>query len=241
MIYLTGDTHGDIKGFNERMKKARLSEDDILIVLGDFGFSWDGETRNAWLRERRPYRVLFVDGNHENYTWMKNMETVDMYGDSVAVFGGNTYRLLTGHMYTIEGKRFFVFGGASSIDKDYRTDPAVTALWGKSWWKEEVPSYERLDEAFDTLRRNGWKFDYFLSHTTSPGEKRRMFTRLSLSFFDPVESMIRALEEEIENKGGGWKESFFGHFHEDADDGKYHCLMNRAVALEETGRKDEDA
>ncbi len=235
MIYLTGDTHGDIKLFRERMKKASLTEEDILIVLGDFGFSWDEETRSLWLGENRPYRVLFVDGNHENYTWMNKMKREEMYGDSCGVFGGNTYRLLTGRMYTIEGKRFFVFGGASSIDKDYRTDPAVTALWGKSWWEEEVPSYETLDEAFGVLEEYGWRFDYFLSHTTTPGVKRRMLKSLKLSFFDPVESMIRALEEEIENNRGGWKESYFGHFHEDADDGRYHALMNRVLPLEETG------
>ncbi len=240
MIYLTGDTHGDIRSFKERMKDKLLTPDDILIVLGDFGFSWNEEERRTWLEEKRPYRVLFVDGNHENYTWMKTMKSQEMYGDRVCVFGNNTYRLLTGHMYTIDKSRFFVYGGASSIDRDYRTAPDVEALWGKSWWKEEVPSYETLDEAFEVLKRNRWKFDYFLSHTTTPNEKRRIFDGPFISFFDPVEFMIKSLEEETVKNGGGWKQSFFGHFHIDVDDGKYHCLMNRVASLSSFGEDDEN-
>ncbi len=235
MIYFTGDTHGDINGFRERMRRNPLTESDTLIVLGDFGFSWDVPTENRWMRDERPYRVLFIDGNHENYTRMNRMKTEEMYGDSVGVFGGNTYRLFTGHMYTIEGKKLFVFGGASSIDKDYRTAPGMVSLWGKTWWEEEVPSYGKLDYALETVRRNQWRFDCFLSHTTTPERKMRMFPSLSPGFFDPVESMIRALEEEITKNGGGWKHSFFGHFHVDADDGRYHCLMNRVIGLDAVG------
>ena len=40
MIYITGDTHGDIKRFKTRSAK-KLTKDDILIVCGDFGFLWD--------------------------------------------------------------------------------------------------------------------------------------------------------------------------------------------------------
>ncbi len=232
MIYLTGDTHGDIKDFRERMKRNPLTEEDTLIILGDFGFSWNESVEKIWLDEKRPYRVLFIDGNHENYTRMRQLKTREMYGDTVSVFGGNTYRLLTGHMYTIEGRRFFVFGGASSIDKAWRTDPEMVALWGKTWWKEEVPSGETLDYAFETLRCNDYSFDYFLSHTTTPEMKMKMFPHLSAAFFDPVESMIRALEEEITSSGGGWRESFFGHFHEDADYADCHCLMHRVLGLD---------
>ena len=41
MIYVTGDTHGDI----ERFKSSgihKLKKSDSIIVCGDFGFVWDG-------------------------------------------------------------------------------------------------------------------------------------------------------------------------------------------------------
>ena len=43
MIYITGDTHGEFSRFsNKRMKKQgrELSEQDYVIVCGDFGLCW---------------------------------------------------------------------------------------------------------------------------------------------------------------------------------------------------------
>ena len=69
MVYLTGDTHGEL----DRFKHGRLrwlGKRDIVVVLGDFGFVWDGSKEEQkkldWLR-KRPYTLLFLDGAHENY------------------------------------------------------------------------------------------------------------------------------------------------------------------------------
>ena len=44
MVYITGDTHGDLSLFkNPKLKK--LNDDDILIICGDFGFLWDGSEK----------------------------------------------------------------------------------------------------------------------------------------------------------------------------------------------------
>lgn len=69
MVYLTGDTHGDIQRFKQG-KLRWLGKKDTVVVLGDFGFVWDGSAaerkRLDWLR-KRPYTILFLDGSHENY------------------------------------------------------------------------------------------------------------------------------------------------------------------------------
>jgi hypothetical protein len=41
MVYLTGDTHGDIQRFKQG-KLRWLGKKDTVVVLGDFGFVWDG-------------------------------------------------------------------------------------------------------------------------------------------------------------------------------------------------------
>ena len=41
MIYVTADTHGEIDRFKEKDIR-RLGRKDTLIVMGDFGFLWDG-------------------------------------------------------------------------------------------------------------------------------------------------------------------------------------------------------
>ena len=55
MIYITGDTHGDLSHFKDP-KLKRLGEKDIVIVCGDFGFLWNPndpkEKRNLeWLKQ----------------------------------------------------------------------------------------------------------------------------------------------------------------------------------------------
>ena len=231
MVYFTGDTHGDIASFMKRIRKYPLTSSDTLIVAGDFGFSWDISVTNSWMRLEKPCRVLFCDGNHENYTRMRKMETTSLYGDIVGVFGNDTYRLLTGHMYTIEGEKLFVFGGASSIDKDMRTDPGMVALYGKTWWEEEVPSYKTMDEALGTLERNNWTFSWFLTHTTRPEIKEEILDS-TIAFFDPVESMLRAIDEEIEKHDGSYKAWYFGHFHKDYVSNHRYCLYNDIVKAE---------
>ena len=49
MIYLTGDTHGGIdinKLTSKSLKKENLTltEEDYVIICGDFGFIWSPET-----------------------------------------------------------------------------------------------------------------------------------------------------------------------------------------------------
>ena len=55
MVYLTGDTHGDIDRFKHG-KLRWLGKRDTVVVLGDFGFVWDGsreeQKRLDWLRKR---------------------------------------------------------------------------------------------------------------------------------------------------------------------------------------------
>ena len=62
MVYLTGDTHGDIQRFKQG-KLRWLGKKDTVVVLGDFGFVWDGSAaerkRLDWLR-KRPYTILFL-------------------------------------------------------------------------------------------------------------------------------------------------------------------------------------
>ena len=41
MVYLTGDIHGDIQRFKQG-KLRWLGKKDTVVVLGDFGFVWDG-------------------------------------------------------------------------------------------------------------------------------------------------------------------------------------------------------
>ena len=44
MTILTGDTHRDFKRIDEFCQKFDLTEDDLLIILGDVGINYLGGT-----------------------------------------------------------------------------------------------------------------------------------------------------------------------------------------------------
>lgn len=234
MVFVTGDTHGEINEFSNRLRPFKLGKEDILIITGDFGFDWNSQIMMQWMKFKHPYTVLFCDGNHENFDVLNALATEVQFGGTVGRFDSNTFRLLSGHMYDIQGFKTFVFGGAASIDKDWRVNPVYIQKYGKLWWKEEIPSPETLELAKLTLEEHNWKFDLFISHTCSPKIKYEILRDSALAFHDPVEYMINALEEEIIVHGGSYDCHLFGHFHVEADLPKRHCLYKRVLQVGET-------
>ena len=139
MVYLTGDTHGDIDRFKHG-KLRWLGKRDTVVVLGDFGFVWDGSKEEQkkldWLR-KRPYTLLFLDGSHENYDLLKQYPTEERFGGKVQALGGNVYHVCRGSVLELENKKYLCFGGAESQDVEDR-EPGV------NWWREEMPCSVRL-------------------------------------------------------------------------------------------------
>lgn len=224
MTYLTGDTHGQTDYRFDYLRDTLL-ESDVLIVLGDFGFSWNPLLMDSY---KEKFLTLSVLGNHENYSLIETLPLEVKFGGRVRRVNDNTFYLLNGESYEIEGKTFFVFGGASSIDKIYRTPYA-------SWWPEEVPSFRDFSLAKQTLDKLGGTFDYFLTHTAERSLLKKMFG-YSEDFIDPTEDMIKALKDYILDIGGSYKEHFFGHHHqfsctEDEGGHKATCLYEDVLNL----------
>lgn len=234
MVYITGDTHGDIGDPRWDWFRRHLNSNDVLIITGDFGFDWNVLTKENWSYFKHNYTILFCDGNHENYDILNSCPIVEKFGDVVGDFGNNTYRLLTGHMYLIEDKKYFVFGGAASIDKDWRVEMETINCCPRTlWWSDEVPSEEAFEEAKKTLAKHNWIFDYFISHTCNPQLKGPVLHTYKLDFYDPTESMINSFEYLIRENKGYWKQSFFGHFHKNIHYENYHCLYGDVVNVSE--------
>ena len=232
MVYITGDTHADFTDPRWDWLEKHLNKNDVLIVTGDFGFDWDSITVDDWQNKKHDYTILFCDGNHENYDILNSLPVKKMFGDEVGVFGNNTYRLFTGHMYVIEGKKYFVFGGAASIDKDWRVEEEEKFDAPRTlWWPDEVPSEETLERAKKVLAENDYKFDYLITHTCNPQLKGPVLNTYKVDFYDPTETMINHLEYTIEENNGGFEHNFFGHFHRNKHFGKYHCLYGEIVNI----------
>ncbi len=222
MIYLTGDTHGELDRF-QKGKLRWLGKNDTVIVLGDFGFLWDdskAERRmRSWLEKRR-YHVLFLDGCHENFEMLAACPEQEAFGGTVRHVGGNLYYVPRGQILTIEGKKLLCFGGGESTDKEERRD-------GGSWWPEELPTEIEQNDCRVRLAETGDTVDYILTHDAPErlmdfaGVKQAEMSTLN-AFFDSLLGTVQ------------YKKWFFGRYHRDLTvSPKAQCLFTDVVPLDE--------
>ena len=171
-IYITGDTHADFRRFGSHFFDDK---ECYVIICGDFGGIWDGsKTEKYWLDwlEKKKFTLLFVDGNHENFDMLNSFPVTEWNGGKVHVIRDNIIRLMRGQVFTIDGTRFFTFGGGQSHDIQAgifdRSDPdfavkkkkldrerALYRIDHESWWKEELPSEEEMAEGLLNLEKAG--------------------------------------------------------------------------------------
>lgn len=113
MIYITGDTHGEFERFGSNYFDA--AKGDYVIICGDFGNLWDNSNTEQywrkWLREK-PFTVLFIDGNHENFDMLSAYPITEWNGGKVHKIADNIIHLMRGQVFDIDGIRFFTMGGA---------------------------------------------------------------------------------------------------------------------------------
>jgi DNA repair exonuclease SbcCD nuclease subunit len=227
MIYLTGDTHIpiDISKLNTTNfpEQKEMTKDDYVIVLGDFGLIWKNEQDNEekywtkWLNDK-PFTTFFLDGNHENHNRLNSYPVSKLCGGSVHKISDSIFHLMRNNMFTIEGKNFYVVGGARSTDKAYRKENV-------SWWSSELPTNKECLEIVDFVDANGYKVDYVLTHCFPS-----FYQRLLADWFerDDLTNVFDIVDEKTPNKIC-W---YCGHYHLDKQvDEKHIVLYNDIIRL----------
>lgn len=203
MIYITGDLHGDMGRFDSSAMR-KLKKEDTLIVCGDFGFIWEGgEKEEATLKKlgNKKYRILFVDGTHENFDLLDKYPVSEWNGGQVQNICGNLYHLMRGQVYTIEGKRVFAFGGGESEEKQMRVEA------GK-WWVREMPSMDEMREGVKNLRAVGMKVDYIVTHQPAP---RAVYNAANTpETVNPLEAYFNQIAKQVQ-----FEKWYFGQIHVD--------------------------
>ncbi len=207
MIYVTGDTHipVDIQKLSTKHFPAQkeMTKSDYVIICGDFGGMWDGSNEEKywikWLKNKN-FTTLFIDGNHENFEMLYNLPTIEFGGSIVHRVDDGIYHLIRGEVYNIDGKKLFVFGGASSHDMEQRTE-------GKNWWKEEIPSEQEYNRAENNLKKNNFRFDYVITHCAPTSVQEKVAPTYE-------NNQLTEFLEKIKNTAD-YKQWFFGHYHKD--------------------------
>ncbi len=171
MIYITGDVHGDLSDLTSR-NINKLKKGDTLIITGDFGFIWDNsksELKALKALSKKKFRILFVEGVHENFELLDKYESTEFYGATAKKISDNIYCLNRGEIYTIEDKSIFCLGGGDVDDPIEKVDN--DPLNNKS-----MPTDEELQYAVNNLQKNKRKVDAIITHE-APASVKRLIRR----------------------------------------------------------------
>ena len=227
MIYITGDIHGDpftrlkVDAFPEQKE---MTKDDYVIILGDFGCVWIGDKSDKykldWL-EDKPFTTLFLDGNHENFDLLNAYPVSEWHGGDVHFIRPSVIHLMRGQVFKISGKTFWTFGGASSHDirdgvfevgdpriKKWQHD--YTKLFRVnhvSWWKEELPSEEEMEEGFRNLELLNNKVDFIVTHCGATSSA--ILYSHGLYKPDILTNYLEQVKQKVD-----FKKWFMGHYHD---------------------------
>ncbi len=221
MIYITGDTHGYYDQFIARFNGVLPSQNDIVIVCGDFGFIFSDRQQEDFDKLKGfPCSILFVDGNHENFPKIFSYLEEEWCGGKIHRIAPNIIHLMRGQLFTINEKTFFTMGGAYSIDRGWR-------IRGKSWFEEELPSNEEYKTASATLEKCGYKVDYILTHEAPESAIMRMGITPN-----PRGAELAGYLEWLK-RTADFKMWFFGHYHTECTiEDKLVCLYENVVTLD---------
>lgn len=237
MVFVTGDLHGNIDKSKLNSKnfpqQKVMTKDDFVIIAGDFGGIWDESRSENWLLkwlERKSFTTLFIDGNHENFDLLEQYPVSYWNGGKVRKIRPSIFHLMRGQVFQIDGMKLFAFGGADSIDKQFRKE-------GESWWPQEIPTEEEYEEGISNLKKHGMSVDVVITHTAPQNVVEQLgYLRDDGKFIDPTTMLLSRFQEVLI-----FKHWYFGHFHEEKEMGKYTALYHEIKQIDLRGmtRKSE--
>jgi len=184
---------------NSLIKKYGLEKYNAIkyhIILGDAYFMKPGNEKNDKTNfealAHRPFPILCVMGNHDPILGMSDKKETDIgIGETVYQIQDIPFvaYMKRGKVYTIDGFKFLVLGGALTIDRK-KKQPG-------SWWTEEYWSEEEKSNLFKLLETDN-NFDFVISHTGPNKINRYLFGFNKPKYFeDEVAELNDLINEKI--------------------------------------------
>lgn len=235
MLYYTGDIHGSATELSAFCLRMQLSCQDIVVILGDVGANYYRGRRDKIFKQELSGlgpTLLCIHGNHEI-----RPATIDSY-KSKEWCGGvvwyedeypNLLFAKDGEIYTIEGLRHLVIGGAYSVDKFYR----ISRNYG--WWADEQPSQEIKSYVETQIFKHS--IDIVLSHTC-PYRYEPVEVFLPFIAQSTVDASTELWLDEIEARLE-YKAWFCGHWHINKRIDKMHFLFHDVESAAQFRNVDE--
>lgn len=248
MIYITGDTHADFSRFElEKFSiQTDMTKDDYVIICGDFGGVWnyivESMYEKYWLDclNNKNFTIVFVDGNHENFTRLYNYPVEERHGGKVHKIRDSVIHLMRGEIFDIDNKKIFTFGGARSHDiqdgilnldeedkiYEYRKRGVYFRIRDYSWWDLEIPTEEERQNGIKNLEKVNYKVDCIITHCCPTSIQ----TLLGGGLFkkDYLTDYLQKIADKTE-----FKKWYFGHYHDNKQvNSKFVLLYEDIIPLE---------
>lgn len=217
-------------------EQKEMTKDDFVIICGDFGGVWNKSEESKeetmlmdWL-DCKSFTTLFVDGNHENFDRLYDYPVEEWHGGKVHKIRHSVIHLMRGQVFEIDGKSIFTFGGARSHDidggilepddPDYKKKKKeLDQGWRPyrinhvSWWQQELPSVEEMEEGRKNLEAYGNKVDFIVTHCCSSSTQ----ILLGGSMYKPdIETTyLEEIRQTIAEWNGFFRDTWhiYGHIH----------------------------
>ena len=219
MIFITGDTHGDID-YDKllSLKEKNVSYEDYLIICGDCGICWSKSLLPSFLKLYNAIgcTIIYIDGNHENFNLINEFPIVKFKGARMHQIDKHIYHVMRGEIMELEGKSFLCLGGAVSTDRYLRTENV-------SWWPKEMISDYDVDNAIKNLKMYNNKVDYVVTHCA---DTQTVLNKLGYGR-DKCTDQLNFIDLVCD-----YKHWYFGHYHIDCQvDVKKTCLYQNIIEI----------
>ncbi|MBE6694574.1 MAG: serine/threonine protein phosphatase [Ruminococcaceae bacterium] len=240
-FFITGDKHRHFDNVKKFCREINTTRKDVLIILGDAGFNYYGDKRDDKLKKeisQLNITLFCLHGNKENRPQNVGTYGIRSFCDGKVYYEPkypNIYFAIDGEIYTFDGKKYMVVGGAHSVDKIRCLEE------GRPFWFDEMPDDTIKEKVEYVLRNQGNKIFGMMTHTcpidylptemfmsTKQNEIIRSKPRKANSkkLFKP--DIDRSTEIWLGNiqKKLDYAVWFCGHYHIDKQIDKIHMLYN---------------
>lgn len=179
-----GDIHGGFKALKQVLQRAKVTENDKLIFLGDYvdGWSESSQIIDFLIKLSQKQECIFIKGNHDAWAenwllfgseppvWLANggQTTVDSYSE-YSLEELNVHLEFFQNMknyYVDEENRLFIHAGYTSTDGPDVEMYTADSRWDRTLWETAVAMDKKLSENPDLYPKKLLLFkEIFIGHT----------------------------------------------------------------------------
>lgn len=154
-VAFAGDWHMNWRWAVKAIEHCAAQGVDVIVHVGDFGYDFSETfiSKVTWALEAHAIPLIFVDGNHENFT---KLYSYPIHENGLRKLTNYIWHAPRGFRWQWAGVTFLAMGGAHSVDRPWR-------ILGESWWLEE-----HITDA-DILAAVTGQADVLISHDCPSG------------------------------------------------------------------------